>query len=532
MTTGHDPISPPISAADNLLRDRSSQLLDILFDTMPMGIVILDREFRLARFNPTWAGHVLRYTRVTPEQLQPGVGFFELIPDVREVLEAIFERVLQGEPFAQDSVRLVADGIASYWNLAFKPVGNGNGPVGILAVSTDMTRQVQALREVQQAHERTEQRVAERTRELMTLINVQQALTSRSNASEVLQLVADESRILTNTDVSAVFLPDDDGLYLAVMSSEVPLGVQVGHRMSLTDSVSGIAFQSGKVQIVADVPHHDVIDPQAKRIGLRSLVAIPLMSGMRPVGVLSVGTVFERPVGAEEIRLLMLMVPSAVIALENVRRYEQARETAVLAERGRLARDLHDAVTQTLFSASLTAEVLPRIWERNPQEGLKRLDKLRELTRGALAEMRTLLLELRPSALVETPLCDLLRQLAEGIAGRTGIRIQVEVKGENRLPSDVQIAFYRIAQEALNNVAKHSNAAQSVIDLRFSGRDVRLSVSDDGSGFDPAASPANHLGLRIMAERAEDIGAALTVDTQRGQGTTITVVWSKKEAFA
>jgi signal transduction histidine kinase len=526
VTSGHDSILALIPAADDLLRDRSSQLLDILFDTMPMGILILDREFRLVRFNPTWAGHVLRYTRVKPEQLQPGVGFFELIPDVREALEGVYEQVLQGQAFAQDGVRLVADGIESYWNLVFKPVGNGHGSVGILAVSTDVTEQVQALREVQQARERTEQRVAERTRELMTLINVQQALTSRSNASEVLQLVADESRILTNTDVSAVFLPDDGGLYLAVMSSEVPLGVQIGHRMSLTDSVSGIAFQSGQVQIIADVPHHDVIDPQARRIGLRSLAAIPLMSGTRPVGVLSVGNVSELPVGAEEIRLLTLMVPSAVIALENVRRYEQARETAVLAERGRLARDLHDAVTQTLFSASLTAEVLPRIWERSPQEGLKRLDKLRELTRGALAEMRTLLLELRPSALVETPLCDLLRQLAEGISGRTGIPIRVEVEGQNILPSDVQIAFYRIAQEALNNVAKHSNAAKSLVDVRFGEREIRLSVIDDGSGFDPAANPANHLGLRIMAERAQDIGAVLSVDSQPGQGTRITVVWS------
>lgn len=527
MTIGHDTVPSPTSAADDLLRDRSSQLLNILFDTMPMGIVILDRDFRLVRFNPTWAGHVLRYTRVQPEQLQPGVGFFTLIPDTRETLEGLFEQVIQGEDFAQDSVRLVADGIESYWNLAFKPILNGHGPVGILAVSTDVTDHVLALREVQQTHERTEQHVAERTRELMTLINVQQALTSRSNANEVLQIVADESRILTNTDVSAVFMPDEQGLALAVLSSKTPLGVEVGHRMSLTDSVSGQAFQTGEIRLVKDVNTQRVIDPRAKQSGLRSLVAIPLMSGTRPVGVLSVGNVDNRVVGEEEVRLLTLMVPSAVIALENIRRYEQARETAVMAERGRLARDLHDAVTQTLFSASLTAEVLPRIWERNPREGLKRLEKLRELTRGALAEMRTLLLELRPSALIETPLCDLLRQLAEGIAGRTGIPIRVEVEGENRLPSDVQIAFYRIAQEALNNVAKHSNAAHSMVELYFDARDVRLSVSDDGSGFDPTANPANHLGLRIMAERAEDIGAALTVNTQRGQGTTITVVWSK-----
>ena len=111
------------------------------------------------------------------------------------------------------------------------------------------------------------------------------------------------------------------------------------------------------------------------------------------------------------------------IAIENAHLYEQAQELATVQERQRLARDLHDAVSQTLFSASLIAEVLPRLWERNPDEGRKRLEEIRQLTRGALAEMRTLLLELSPAALVDADLGDLLRQLAESITGRARIPV-------------------------------------------------------------------------------------------------------------
>lgn len=525
----------PTSATHTTLADplhnHSEHVLGMLFDQMPMGVVIFDRDFRLVRFNPTWAGHLLQYTRVTREQLQPGAAFFDLIPDVRPALLPIFERVLTGERFHQDGIELEADGIASWWNLALEPIPNRNGASGILGVSTDVTQQIQAQAELRQAQERTEQQVTDRTRELMSVIHVQQALASHLQANDVLQLIADESRRLTHTDLSALFLPDDQGLSLAVMSSEESLDIPPGYRMSLTNSVTGRAFASGQIQRVVDTRVDMRIDPAAiYKAHVTSILSMPLLSDGHPIGVLSVGN-RERPLADEEERLLKLMVPSAVIALRNVRLYEQARESAAAAERGRLARDLHDAVTQTLFSASLTAEVLPRIWERNPAEGMKRLEKLRELTRGALAEMRTLLLELRPSALTEAPLCDLLRQLAEGIAARTRIQISVDVVDKRALPSDAQIAFYRIAQEALNNVARHSGATQAQVELHFQGGHVRLQVRDNGCGFDPSANRANHLGLRIMAERAENIGADLQIETTAGNGTAVWVDWSEEQTI-
>jgi signal transduction histidine kinase len=211
-------------------------------------------------------------------------------------------------------------------------------------------------------------------------------------------------------------------------------------------------------------------------------------------------------------------------------------EQAVAAERSRLARDLHDAVTQTLFSASLIAEALPGSWERDREEGQLLLKELRQLSRGALAEMRTLLLELRPAALVEAKLGDLLHQLAEAGTGREGLPITVTVEGERRLPPDVHVALYRIAQEGLNNAIKHSRATHAQVHLRYlhpaggedGEGDVELRIYDDGRGFDPGDVSADHLGLDIMRERADAIGARLEVESQPGLGTQIVVTWKER----
>jgi PAS domain S-box-containing protein len=208
---------------------------------------------------------------------------------------------------------------------------------------------------------------------------------------------------------------------------------------------------------------------------------------------------------------------------------EKAAQDAVAAERTRLARDLHDAVTQTLFSATLIADVLPDLWIMNRDEGQRRLEELRQLTRGALAEMRTLLVELRPNALVEVPLPTLLRQLTEALTGRSRVNIQLNAEGETKLPADVQVGLYRIAQEALNNVVKHARADQAVLTLRL-GKSVRLTVADNGIGFDPSIVTADHLGLKIMRERAESIGARISLYSEPGEGSQVSVVWENKPA--
>jgi signal transduction histidine kinase len=515
-------------------------LLELLFDRMPMGIVIFDPDLRLRRVNPTWSNFVHHYTQTRVESVVPGAYLKDLMPQSYDTIEPIMQRVLQGETIHEPALKLVNDGVVSYWNSVLTPLMVDGKISGILDVTTDVTSQIQAeqdlqraLGELRSAYALVEQRVTERTRELTTLLNVQQAISSRLKVQSVLQLIADEARRLTHTALSGVYLKEKDELCLAVISSEQEVGVSIGYRVSLeSEPAVEKMMRSGKVQRVMnprDIP--PVFQDFAQRTGFSGFIVVPLIADDQLLGVLSVSHKIDGELDADDERTLTMMAPGAVIALENARLYEQAEESAVLAERGRLARDLHDAVTQTLFSASLTAEVLPRIWQRDPVEGLQRLEKLRELTRGALAEMRTLLLELRPAALIESDLPDLLRQLGEAFTGRTRIPIALHVDGDCVLSPDVQVALYRIAQEALNNIAKHAQASTASLQLTYTLHKAILTIKDDGIGFAPNDSRANHLGLGIMAERAEAIGAALIITSAVGEGTTIAIVRTEEDTL-
>jgi PAS domain S-box-containing protein len=206
---------------------------------------------------------------------------------------------------------------------------------------------------------------------------------------------------------------------------------------------------------------------------------------------------------------------------------KKAADEAVTADRTRLARDLHDAVTQTLFSASLTADVLPDLWDMDVDEAKKSTEELRQLTRGALAEMRTLLLELRPATLTQTRLNDLIKQLCDAFIGRSRLPITLTIEGECQLPPEVQIAFYRIAQESLNNVFKYARATQVDVKLHLSPSFVHLETCDNGIGFDMSTTRPTSLGMRIMRERADAIDAHLNINSSPGAGTCVEVTWNE-----
>jgi signal transduction histidine kinase len=258
---------------------------------------------------------------------------------------------------------------------------------------------------------------------------------------------------------------------------------------------------------------------------IRSFIHVPIMVEAEVFGVFNVAYAVPHAFDGEDLRLILALAQRAASAIQNARLYEQAQQAATLEERQRLARDLHDAVTQTLFSASIIADILPRLLSRDPREALLRVDELRELTRGALAEMRTLLLELRPTTLSETPIGELLHQLGEAMVGRARVPVSVEATMEGDLPHEVKIAFYRIAQEALNNIAKHAAAHQVQVSLRCDAGVAQLCIADDGVGFDLDHTRPDNLGLHIMRERAAAVGAQLTVESAPGSGTRVATSW-------
>ena len=213
----------------------------------------------------------------------------------------------------------------------------------------------------------------------------------------------------------------------------------------------------------------------------------------------------------------------------NTQLSHQLADTAVSEERNRIARELHDSVTQNLYTVATISDTIPDIWETHPEETHKALDNLRRLSRGALAEMRILLLELRPSSLLEKSLGQLLQQLGEGVEGRSRIQVTTSIVGDQVFPDDVQIALYRISQEALNNVIKHSEATQATIGLYCMPDQVTLSMRDNGRGFYVETMDYSGFGLENMQERARQIDAKLDIKSELNKGTEITVIWNQQD---
>jgi signal transduction histidine kinase len=268
-------------------------------------------------------------------------------------------------------------------------------------------------------------------------------------------------------------------------------------------------------------------DRSRGRSDCRACLAVPLVVRDDVFGVIalyySAATTFDD----HEVGLAASFGDQAALAIENARLREQMERSAVAAERSRLARELHDSVTQSLFAASLTAEALVQDSDPASDRARQGLRDVQRLTRGALAEMRTLLLEMRPGALAQSSLDDLLAHVVQAAEARTRTSIALTVDDDLRpLPADVTIALYRIAQEATNNMVRHAHARRAWMTLTHSDEAVRLAVGDDGEGFDRASVGAEQLGLRIMRERAEAVGAHLEITGEVGGGTLVHVVWS------
>jgi signal transduction histidine kinase len=207
---------------------------------------------------------------------------------------------------------------------------------------------------------------------------------------------------------------------------------------------------------------------------------------------------------------------------ELARLYKEAHEQATYAERQRLARELHDSVTQMIFSASTLAQTLPQVQKKSPERAQAQLEEVVRMNRAALSEMRTLLMELRPQNLLRTSLKDLFDQLILGVQGRRDVKISCTVEGVTILPEDLHLGVYRIVQEALNNIVKHSEATEAHVSLTIHDEQLNLHIQDNGDGFN-VKKHSTGLGLDSMRERANLMGARMTISSAKGAGTEIFV---------
>ncbi|MGE5228321.1 MAG: PAS domain S-box protein [Deltaproteobacteria bacterium] len=218
---------------------------------------------------------------------------------------------------------------------------------------------------------------------------------------------------------------------------------------------------------------------------------------------------------------------TARVQAEQALRTGEALQAAA-AERTRLARDLHDSVTQALFAASLKAEALSSSPGMVSPAGMSTAEEVSRLSRGALAQMRTMLLELRGDPIEDVPIEELLRNVVDAAQSRTSTEITLKVRGGAQLPNETHVAVYRIAQEALNNVARHAKATSARVELDADVGRVRLTVEDDGRGFDPTMVGPTNLGLKSMRERAREADARFSLVTEPDRGTLVVVEWGQE----
>jgi signal transduction histidine kinase len=398
----------------------------------------------------------------------------------------------------------------------------GKGELSQLARAFD-----EMAESLEQAHQMLEQRVAARTRELSALYDVTAVASASLDLETVLESSLERVLAAMGSEVGTIHLLDETKKVLR-------LAAKRGIPPDLVAQIDPVPMDSGLAGWVTE--HGEPLVAPNIAAGPRPLLAVPARDSQAYVGVsirakgqvlgvLSVIGETGRQFKVEEVTLLASIADEVGVAVENARLYQQAEQLAVMRERERLARELHDSVTQSLYSLTLLAEAGQRLAGAGDLQRVEEaVTRLGEIGQQALKEMRLLVYELRPLALRSEGLVGALQQRLDAVERRASVEACLLVEGEVELPSSMEEELYRIAQEALNNALKHAAPTSVTVHVRGGDEYVELEIVDDGRGFDPdTVSDRGGMGLTSMRERAEKLGGSLTVLSAPGEGTRIKV---------
>ncbi|MCP4358772.1 MAG: response regulator [Chloroflexi bacterium] len=449
-----------------------------------------------------------------------------------EFYKNMWQTVLAGQVYQQIVKNKKQDGTFFYEEKTITPLLDEYGNIThFVSTGKDITERHRIAIELEHYANQNIRLLKEEQRQRKIVESLRQAMLAFSMSLDHTAVLAEIlARLKTIIPYNSVglFLQEEDNLRLVSGIGLKPDVIDTLISLNGNNPTVEI-FKRRQAEIISDVrahPHWQIF-PAGEQI--RSSMAAPLLIGPETIGVLTLDRFEPNTFTQEDINIFLAFANQAAIVIKNTELYKQAQHAAALEERNRLAQDLHDAVNQTLFTASIMAEAVPKAWETNPEQGRRGLEEVRRLTQEALAEMRTLLLELRPQDIVEKPLGRLLSHLTRTVTGRSRIPIELSIDHDNILPPDQQIAFYRIAQESLNNIVKHAQATQTRVYLNCHPRQARLQIQDNGRGFDLNIPLSGHFGLKIMQERAAKIGATLTITSHPEQGTAVELVWPGDE---
>ncbi len=503
------------------LQEREKQYRSI-FESSSDGLLINDLQGRLVDFNPA-AARMHGYSPEEFRHLQPAQFVH---PDSLSLLAHYIETVKQGHEFRGRAQDLRRDGAP----FPIQVLGAGftyRGQPHALAIIRDITEETQA-------YQLLEQRVEERTRELSALLELSNKLASILELQPLVALILEQLAQIVDYSGASVLILEDGVLKNLGHRGPIPQEIQEQLRFPLDDLGE---FKTAMLQrepfIIDDAQGETPLTkgyrqaaqayPDADFGCVRAWMGIPLMVQERLIGVLSIAHCRPNVYTPRHAALALTIANQAAIAIENARLYEQAGRLAALEERQRLARELHDSVSQALYGIGLGARTARALLERDPAQAVEPLEYVLSLAKAGLTEMRALIFELRPDSLEKEGLAAALARQAAALRARHGLRVQTWFCQEPALPFELKEACYRIAQEALNNTVKHAQASQVEIRLDDCEGQITLQVRDDGVGFDPQAEYPGHLGLHSMRERAARMGAALEIQSGPGRGALVRV---------
>jgi PAS domain S-box-containing protein len=384
------------------------------------------------------------------------------------------------------------------------------------------------------AHDITERAQAQRLLEerVATLSHIAANLAFDLPAEDTLNVLAKSAVNASSAVACGVVLVDekDESLHLFGsygLPEGYTAGLQAAYRAG-APSPSLRAFRTREPWLVRDLrrfildePHYAPVHRFVREVPWDITYSLPLISRYRTVGAIFFCYLPGEEPGEDEKVFLKAVADQAAVALENARLFAEARGKAALEERQRLARELHDSVSQALYGIALGARTARKLLHQNPQLVADPLDYVLSLADAGLAEMRALIFELRPESLETEGLVAALEKQAAALRARHEIEVTTSLCDEPGAPPEVKETVYRIAQEALHNTVKHARANSVGLELVCNEGSLSLEVSDDGVGFDSDGEFPGHLGLRSMRERAQRVGGTLTIETSPGGGTRI-----------
>jgi signal transduction histidine kinase len=367
------------------------------------------------------------------------------------------------------------------------------------------------------SHEETRQRLVESRR----LQRVTTALLQKLTLEQVFEIVHLEARQLTGAEGGSIFLLEEDS-WLREVRADVALD-PLTERIPVSGTLTGQALLSGK-PIWANDYANGVVEARTPGAKTDSLLAVPLQIEGVPIGALNVANK-QGGFTEDDVRILGLLADVAAIAIENARLRERANQMAIEEERQWLARELHDSVTQAMYSVTLYAEATRMALQTGKYDiATENLQELQMMAREALFGIRLLIFELHPPILEGQGLAAALQIRLAAVESRAGLQTEMRVEGERRLPLSIEEELYRVALEALNNVVKHARARCVTVHVCFDEQRVTLEVSDDGTGYDPVlAMGGGGMGLRGMGERVQRINGKLDIISAPGKGTALRV---------